>query len=316
MSGTFAAPAGNGGALWPSLAMLGSTLFWGTMWVGLREVDDAGIPAALGGTLVYGLPAVLLLPVLIFRWRKVAAEPAGLLLCAAPLALCNILFAMAVVVGEVGMIVLMFYLSPIWSTVLERVFLKVPISPLRWAGIALAIAGLLVLQGGHGRLPWPGNTAEWMGLAAGFCWAVALLTARMWPAIPVFDKSLLQFICALPIGLATFFVVRESGAFDATLVMWPEFTSFLTALPWVLITIVVWVIPSLTLSLWGAARLSPGRANILMMFEVVVGVGSGALLAGEALGWQKILGGLLIVSASILESWQATREARNNMETA
>ena len=83
-----------------------------------------------------------------------------------------------------------------------------------------------------------------------------------------------------------------------------------------LITIVVWVIPSLVLSLWGAARLSPGRANILMMFEVVVGVGSGALLAGEALGWNKVLGGLLIVSASILESWQATREARNRMETA
>lgn len=305
-SPSFVAPAGNGGVLWPSLAMLGSTLFWGTMWIGLREIGATGVPATLGGTLVYGLPAILLLPVLLMRWQRVRADAKGLLLCAAPLALCNILFAMAVVTGEIGMIVLMFYLSPIWSTVLERIFLKIQISPLRWAGIGLALVGLLVLQGGHGRMPWPSNVAEWMGLVAGLCWAIALLTARMWPQIPVLDKSVLQFICALPIGLMVFFLV------DATFMpaAWPENETLLAAMPWIIATFILWVVPSLFLSLWGAARLSPGRANILMMFEVVVGVGSGALLAGEDLGWNKILGGILIVSASILESWQATREAK------
>ena len=147
----------GGGVLLPSLAMIGSTLFWGSMWIGLREIDAAGVHATLGGTLVYGLPAILLLPIVFLRWTRIRRDAKGLLLCAAPLALCNILFAMAVVIGEVGMIVLMFYLSPIWSTILERVFLKVSISPLRWAGIGLALIGLLVLQGGHGRLPWPSN---------------------------------------------------------------------------------------------------------------------------------------------------------------
>jgi drug/metabolite transporter (DMT)-like permease len=70
-------------------------------------------------------------------------------------------------------------------------------------------------------------------------------------------------------------------------------------------------VPAMVLSLWGAARLSPGRASILMTFEVVVGIGSAAWLAGEDLGWQKILGGVLIVSASLLESWQARRETRS-----
>lgn len=300
------APSPGGGVLLPSLAMLGSTLFWGSMWIGLREIDAAGIPATLGGTLVYGLPAILLLPLVFLRWRRVRADAKGLLLCAAPLALCNILFAMAVVIGEIGMTVLMFYLSPIWSTLLERIFLKVPVSPLRWVGIALAIFGMLVLQGAEGRMPWPSAPSEWMGLAAGFCWAIALLTARMWPRIPVLDKSVLQFICALPIGLVVF------AAVDASFLPtdWPETATLIAAMPWIIATFLIWVVPSLALSLWGAARLSPGRANILMMFEVLVGVGSGALLAGEALGWNKVLGGILIVSASLLESWQATREAK------
>lgn len=300
-------PAAGGGVLWPSAAMIASTLFWGTMWIGFREIDAAGIPPTLGGTMAYGLPAILLLPVLVWRWRTFRAQAGGLLLCAGPLALCNILFAIAVVTGEIGMTVLMFYLSPIWSTVLERIFLRVKISPLRWAGIALAIGGLLVLQGGSGRVPWPASPPEWMGLAAGFCWAVALLAARMWPRISVIDKSAAQFFCALPIGIITFLIV--SATFLPTTV--PEPTTFFNALPWTLITILFWLIPSLGLSLWGAARLSPGRANILMMFEVLIGVGSGALLAGEELGLNKIMGGILIVSASVLESWQASREVRS-----
>ena len=35
-----------------------------------------------------------------------------------------------------------------------------------------------------------------------------------------------------------------------------------------------------------------------------------AWLAGEDLGWHKVLGGILIVSASLLESWQARRESQ------
>lgn len=305
--GNMAAPAGNGGVLLPSAALIASTLFWGSMWIGLRGIDAAGIPATLGGTLVYGLPAILLLPVVFFRRRQMLAGGGRLLLCAGPLAMCNILFAMAVVTGEVGMVVLMFYLSPIWSTIFERVFMRVPISPLRYAGIALAICGLLILQGGNGRWPWPANMSEWMAVGAGICWAVALLAARLWPNISVVDKSILQFVCALPIGLAVFALV-STFMLPTTL---PDSSVLMAAMPWVLATILLWVTPSLVLSLWGAARLSPGRANILMMFEVVVGVGTGVWLAGEELGWNKILGGILIISASVLESWQATREVRD-----
>jgi drug/metabolite transporter (DMT)-like permease len=47
-----------------------------------------------------------------------------------------------------------------------------------------------------------------------------------------------------------------------------------------------------------------------MTSEVVVGVGSAVWLAGEDLGWHKIVGGALIVSASLLETWQARREGQ------
>ncbi len=292
--------------LWPSLAMIGSSIFWGSMWYPLRAVEAAGVPSALTGALCYGVPLIPLLPFLFFRRRELAEGGWRVLLCGGSLACCNVLFAVAVVLGDVSTIILLFYLSPIWSTLLERIFMGTRLTAIRWAGIALALLGLLVLQGFDGRLPLPASLAEWMGLGAGMCWAVALLTARMWSKITVLDKSIVQFGCALPAGLVLFVLVGGGGM----VVPWPSGDTLLAAAPWIVATGFIWVVPAMVLSLWGAGRLSPGRASILMTSEVVVGVGSAAWLAGEPLGWPKLLGGLLIVSASLLESWQARRETR------
>jgi drug/metabolite transporter (DMT)-like permease len=56
------------------------------------------------------------------------------------------------------------------------------------------------------------------------------------------------------------------------------------------------------LSLWGASKMSPARASMILMLEVLVGVGSAAWLAGEELGLNKIIGGALILSASLVEA--------------
>jgi drug/metabolite transporter (DMT)-like permease len=257
-------------------------------------------------------PSLAMLPFLFIRHRQLRAGGWRVLLCGGALACCNILFAVAVVMGEVGIIILLFYLSPIWSTILERIFMKTPLTPIRWIGIGLALVGLIVLQGVGGRWPWPSNLAEWMGLGAGLCWAVALLTARMWSHITVLDKSIAQFGCALPVGLMVYLLLGDSNGPAG----WPALDILIGAVPWIVAAAFIWVVPAMVLSLWGAGRLSPGRASILMTSEVVVGVGSAAWLAGEDLGWHKIVGGILIVSASLLETWQARREGQEAAEGA
>jgi len=43
---------------------------------------------------------------------------------------------------------------------------------------------------------------------------------------------------------------------------------------------------------------------------VLIGVGSAAWLAGEELGMNKIIGGALILSASLVEAWGSARADR------
>ena len=53
--------------------------------------------------------------------------------------------------------------------------------------------------------------------------------------------------------------------------------------------------------LWGARLISPGRAGLLLMMEVITGLASAALLAGEPFGVVQVAGSTLIMAAALAE---------------
>jgi drug/metabolite transporter (DMT)-like permease len=293
----------QGSALLPSLAVAASAVFWGTTWIPLREIDGPGVPAEWSGLLIYLVPAILVLPMILIRRSRVAAGGLPLLVVAIAVGACNGLFAVAMVFGEIGMIILLFYLNPVWATVLERIVLGTPIAGFRWVGIALGLLGLVALQGLAGRWPFPANAAEWMGFGAGVCWAVGLVATNVARGASLVEKTFLQFVfAALTAGLLVFLL----GWMDEL----PTVAGLTTSMPWILAAAFAWVVPAMGLSLWGASRMSPARASMILMLEVLVGVGSAAWLAGEELGMNKIIGGALILSASLVEAWGSARADR------
>ncbi len=287
----------------PVIAVLLSCLFWGSMWYPLRAIAAGDIEGAWGSALAYGLPGIPLIPIALWRWRRLRAGGIALFVTGAATAICNVLFAAGVVIGEVAIIILLFYLNPIWTTLLERIVLKSPISPLRWVAIALALAGLVTLTGMGSRWPVPAHLSEWFGLIAGLFWSIALIALRFCRDVSVFDKSVVQFLTALPAGLVILAII---GQID----LMPSISTLLASADWLLALAVIWLLPALILSLWGAARMSPGRAGMLMMVEVLVGIVSAAWLAGETLSWQVALGGALILGASALDTLAPQEQAR------
>jgi drug/metabolite transporter (DMT)-like permease len=291
------------GTLIPSLAVAVSAVFWGTTWIPLREIDGPGVPAEWSGLLIYLVPALLVLPMILIRHKRVVAGGLPLLVTAVAVGACNGLFAVSMVFGEIGMVILLFYLNPIWATVLERFVIGTPIAGFRWAGIGLGLLGLVALQGLAGRWPFPSNAAEWMGFGAGVCWAVGLVATNVARNASMVEKTFLQFVfAALTAGLLVFLL----GWTDE----WPTVDGLTASMPWILAAAALWVVPAMGLSLWGASRMSPARASMLLMLEVLVGVGSAAWLAGEDLGLNKIIGGALILSASLVEAWGSARADR------
>jgi len=63
----------------------------------------------------------------------------------------------------------------------------------------------------------------------------------------------------------------------------------------------LYLAPILFLTRWPATIRTPGRAGLLLMSEVVVGVISAALYANEVFGFRELTGTLLITTAAAVE---------------
>jgi len=283
-------------ALLPSLAIIVSAVFWGSMWMPLHAAYGTGLSGAWVAWMIYGVPAVLVLP-LILRdgGRGLMAGGWPLLWLGVSTGICNYLYAVSVVYGDVARIVLLFYVNPVWSVLLERIVLKTRITPGRGAALAVGLIGMFILNYDGEGLPLPRNFAEWGGLAAGFCWAIGLVTMRMTPKVGMAEKAFLQYVTAMIVGGAILALGIFPDQGDWSAVNWP------LAILWVAIVAGIWVVPGLLLSFWAAARLSPTRASMLFMAEVVVGVVTAAIWTEYPFGWREAIGGLVIVSASVLE---------------
>jgi EamA-like transporter family. len=63
-----------------------------------------------------------------------------------------------------------------------------------------------------------------------------------------------------------------------------------------------WVLPGTLATFYGVARLDAGKAAILLLTELVVGVFSAVAIGGETLSAQEAIGGALILVAAAIEA--------------
>ena len=281
----------------PSLAILLSTVIWGTWWIPLRQLDQlAGGTVWLVAAGIW-VPALLFLPKFIATGGRILRRNRATLYCAIFFGLTTTLYAEGALRGNVARVILLFYLTTVWSTLLARAMLNEPVTPARLVSIALGLTGMWIVLGGDnsGFIPMPNSVAEWMGLTAGLCWALAMVYARKIGQIPVTEMAFPIFTCfALSMMLVTLIPGGRSWdlSIDATAT---------AAIVWVLLIGLLWHIPAIVLTLFGANDVEPGRISILLMMEVVIGVGSATLFANEVFGIRELLGSVFILSASVAE---------------
>jgi drug/metabolite transporter (DMT)-like permease len=199
---------------------------------------------------------------------------------------------------------LLFYLTPIWATILARIFLGDLITPSRVIAMVLAILGMLTIFGLGAQFPIPQNIGDWLGIGSGFLWAVAMVRIRMSESHSAIELTAGFFQWSLIFSAGAAFLLAPSQI--------PEIEQVLPTLPLLLIFMALLVLPGTYASLWGPKYLSPGIVGLLFMTEIIVGAISVALLAGEPFGIRELIGVLLIAGASILEPLLALRGTSTN----
>ena len=286
------------------LACLYAGAVWGLFWIPLRALEEVGI-RGLWITVVYFLiPTICLIPVTLKRWKHVKMGGLSLQLTAMISGGALLLYSSSIIYTDVVRAMLLFYLTPIWATILARIFLNDAITPSRILAMAMAILGMLTIFGLGARFPIPQNIGDWLGIASGVLWAIAMVRLRMSESHSAIELTAGFFQWSL--------IFSASAAFLLAPAYFPKVEQALPALPLLLIFMALLVLPGTYASLWGPKYLSPGIVGLLFMTEIVVGAISVALLAGEPFGIRELIGVLLIAAASMLEPILSLTKVRTN----
>lgn len=279
---------------WASMIVVGFGMLWGFYWLPLRQIDALGLTGPWGTVAIMVVAVVVLAP---WGWRGRRALRASHPLAIASLVLggCSLMFySLGLLYGRVAIIVILFYLTPIWSTLIGRYLIGWPITWGRVLALLAGIAGLVLMLGADGQVPVPRGLGEWLGLASGVCWAVASIGIKVKATAGPAESTFLFAVGALGGGLILAPLVAPFPDIAAL----PDLG---TVAFWVVCCAVLWWALSIVGLLWATTKLEPARVGILMISEVVVSVASAALIAGEFLSPAELLGGTLVLVAGVLE---------------
>ena len=284
----------------PETAIAVSGALWGLYWIPVRHLEARGVGVVWTTLGLFAVGLALLAPILIrhpparavFAPRMLAT---GLLTGGA-----FVLYSVSLVLTEVVTAILLFYLSPVWATVLGRVLLAERLTGSRLTALALGLGGLWVVLGGESGVPLPRNPGDWCALIAGVMWAFGTLRVHQDSTIsPIAHTASLFVGGAVVIAIISLLPAMAGPA--------PVVTAQAAA---IILLLAVLSLVSAWGILWGARLISPGRAGLLLMMEVITGLASAAVLAGEPFGMTQAIGSMLIVAAALVEVLPAAGRRR------
>ena len=174
----------------PVIVLLWTATFWGVVWYPLRLLEGAGLSGLWTTWVIFAVAAV---PGLVLSWRhrQVLWRHPGLLLLIGLLnGWLNAAFVLAVLEGNVVRVLLLFYLSPLWSTLLGWWWLGERPSRLGLATLALAMFGaMLMLWNPQLGFPWPQERADWLAISAGLGFSLSNVLVRRLKHLPSMLKA-------------------------------------------------------------------------------------------------------------------------------
>lgn len=278
----------------PSIGIGFAAMFWGLYWIPVRGIEQAGVHAYWAGPVIFAASTVLFIPFILLRYRIFLDNWRQILVPGILSGLAFALYIASLNLTEVVRALLLFYASPVWSTLLGVMFLKERLTLNRILGLLLAFSGLYVVLAIEGGFPLPANTGDWFALISGMCWSIASVKLFQGGAQLILEKVTIFVFFAMLMSLLL--ILWQQGDLNGM----PDVASLIGGWYWIVI-ISVSMLPICYLTIWPATVLSPGRVGMLLMGEVVVGVISAAVLSGDRFGWNELIGTLLIISAAAVE---------------
>ena len=286
-----------------SLMALMAAAMWGMWWIPIRYLNETGLPGAWSGLAINAATALVLLLLVLVRGgygRIDIPTVAGAFLIGIAVAS----FAAAVSLTEVARAVLLFYLCPAWSTILECIFLN-----RRWnwssvLAIGFSMLGLVLIFGNEILSASPGM-GDLLALISGMTWATGsalLFTGRNQP---ISFLAMISMVGSAIVGLLS--VLAWPDEFGHA----PEMNDLVASLPVALLVATIYFLPMIMITIKSARVLAPALMSFLLSFEIVTGISSSAVMLDEVFGWRELSGTVCVILGAVTEFFIPARHGND-----
>jgi len=277
-----------------AIALAFSAGAWGIYWLPQRILEEGGLTGGWGTIAQMVIGVLILSPISI--WRKFRGKTSGLELPFTGLLIGAgfICYALSFLLTDVVRALILFYMTPIWTTIFEILFLKKKPGSERVLTLALALGGLWVVFSKQTILPLPENSGDWLALAGGAIFAAGMIRLEVVKYDGVFPLIYSFFFYGAIFNIFAGFLLAEY------LGPMPPLEAFVSMASFLFIISVFYFIPTGIVILWSPSKLGAGLCSILFLSEIIVGVISSSILTDEPFGWREIIGSSMIVVGGVL----------------
>jgi drug/metabolite transporter (DMT)-like permease len=267
-----------------------SSIGWGFTWLPIKTLNSMGLDSLHLILIAFSSGAILLSPWFFSQYILWKKHIFFIIMIALAGGFANTAFQSALFYGDVIRVMILFYLLPVWSVLGGRLLLNEKIDLLRMITVLLCLSGaFIILDVWHSS--W--HDIDWIDLlaiASGIGFAATNILFRFTQEIPVMSKVSSIFIGSSLI-IAVFLLVFPTSA------LLPDNSVLLAAVLYG----AFWLTLITIGTQWGVTQMEAGRSSIIIVMELVVAVISVALISNAELHFYEVSGGLMVISAALLE---------------
>lgn len=274
----------------PTAVLLFAAVMWGFSWLPLKFINSLGVDGPPLTLIAFGAAALLMAPIMWRQWSRWRGYPRAVVAMFLFGGFANFAFTVALVYGEIIRVMMLFYLAPVWAVLGGALFLGERIDKKRLLGVALAIGGAFLVLGGPKIFQTPPSLLDLLALGSGFAFAMNNIVCRAVQEVPVATKLGAMFVGATVLAVS---YLATAGGLP---ILSPE------GWGWSIVYGLVWIIVATLATQWAVTHMEAGRAAIILIAELLAAVVSATLLASEVMSLPEIIGGTLILAATLMEA--------------
>ena len=273
-------------------ACLVAATLWGLYWIPLRFLDNSGFSGLWASVLIYFVSFLFIFPRFYSLRADFYASKTLYILLAIFAGWTNLGFVLALLEGEVVRVMILFYLSPVWATLLAFFILNERLKKRNIFALVLAIAGVFLISW-HPEIEFMKSfdRADFYAISSGLAFAITNILVRKIGGLTHTVK-----MCSSWFGVSVLAGCGILLTHDSFPVVTLNNLLLIIVLGFPLMIIMTWT------AQYAVSNLPIYLSSVLFLFEIIVGAVSAVMLANELITVIQFIGIVMILSAGLLNT--------------